>query len=401
MGNILYVWADPRARIDRSVFTGSSSHVFNLLKALRESGHQVTSVLPGEGTHERKAKASFGYVKNMTPSVVSTWLRDAYEIYHDVHFAKTYKNLFQDRKYDFIYERLSYFHQSCSKLAESINLPYIIEIHSTIQARNMFENTAHFSLLAKRIQDNVMKKANAIIVVSESLRKIYIQQGIPSNKIKVVPNGVDERHFDPAKVNGERIRRKYGLEGKTVIGLVSSMNKCHGIDLLIEAMEKVVQEFSNVRLLLVGPYENYGHSKKISKNQKGFLITTGAIPYIEISQYIAAMDICVLSSIAISGSPIKIFEYGAMGKPLIAPDYPAIRELLLQNEPAILYRPDNIESLAESILQLIQNHELALKFGEQLRIHILKEHTWRRNAERILDIFEEINGKRRNSNDGF
>ena len=67
MGRILFVWADPRARVDSSVFTGSSSHVFNLIKSIRETGHQVTTIFPGEGAQEKRAKATFSHVKKRIP----------------------------------------------------------------------------------------------------------------------------------------------------------------------------------------------------------------------------------------------------------------------------------------------------------------------------------------------
>ncbi|MCH7760957.1 glycosyltransferase family 4 protein, partial [candidate division TA06 bacterium] len=88
------------------------------------------------------------------------------------------------------------------------------------------------------------------------------------------------------------------------------------------------------------------------------------------------------------------FEYGAMGKPVISSDLPVIRELLRHNETAILFRPGDAGSLADAILYLINNPDIAQKIGKQLRIHILKEYTWRRNAERIMKIYEEIKRKR-------
>lgn len=393
MRRILFVWADPRAKIGSSAFTGSSSHVFNLLKAIRDNGNQVTSILPGEGSQEKRAKAAFGHIKGRIHSGLSSWLRDTYEIFYDFQFQKRYKEVFQNGPFDFIYERLSFFHQSCSRFAENLGLPYVVEVHSTVEARHWLGNS-HFLNLANRIQKRVIERADSIIVVSETLREIYIRQGILPEKIKVVPNAVDEKLFDPNKVNEREIWRRYGLEGKTVIGLVSSMKKYHGVDLLVEAMERVVRNAPKAHLLLVGPSENEKNSKMVMDNQKEFLTMTGEIPYNEIPQFIEAMDLCVVSILDTRGSPIKIFEYGAMGKPIIAPDLPAIRELLLHNETAILFRPGDVESLGNAILYLIHNPNLAQKIGEQLRIHILKEYTWRRNAERIMKIYEEIKRKR-------
>jgi glycosyltransferase involved in cell wall biosynthesis len=383
MGNILYVWADPRARIDQSVFTGSTSHVFNLLNAFQNAGYQLTSILPGENLQEKKAKDTFGRINARIPDGLSSWLRETYEILYDFQFQKRYKGIFQNGTYDFIYERLSYFHQSCSKYAKILGLPYIVEVHSIIEARHWLGD-AHFSSLAQSIQNRVMKRAHAITVVSRTLRDFYIRQGYPPGKIHVVPNAVDEIFFDPGKVDGKQIRRTYDLEDKTVIGLVSSMKKYHGVDLLLKAMERVVKNIPKARLLLVGADENIEHSLGDS------IIMTGAIPYRKIPQFIASMDFCAVSILDTRGSPIKIFEYGAMRKPVIAPDLPAIRELLIHNETGFLFRPGDADSLAESILHLIQNHDLSRKMGDKLREHILKEHTWRKNAERILNIYKKI-----------
>ena len=392
MKRVLFVWADPRARIDQKVFTGSTSHVFNLLNALKHRGCQVTSIIPGENSLEKQTQNAFRRIKTRIPSRLSSWMRDAYEIFYDYQFKKRYEHIFNKGSHDLIYERLTYFHQSCSQFAERLITPYIVEIHSTVEARKWLGNY-HFPKLAESIQRKVLERADAIIVMSSVLREIYIQKGISPEKIHVVPNAVDELLFNPEKDGGRDIRNEKDLAGKTVIGHVSSMKQYHGIDLLLQAMRIVKEKSNNSHLLLVGPFD----PSLTSIYQDGFMTVTNAVSYQEIPRWVDSMDICIVSILETRGSPIKIFEYGAMAKPVIAPDLPAIRELLRHMETAYLFRPGDPKSLAEAILQLIHAPELAIKLGMNLREKILMEHTWKRNAERILDIYEDIKGRRASS----
>jgi glycosyltransferase involved in cell wall biosynthesis len=351
----------------------------------------VTSILPGENPQEKRDKNVFGKIKTKFPPGFSSWLRDGYEIYYDYQFNRRYKSIFKNGPYDFIYERLTYFHQSVSRYAKTLGLPYIVEVHSILEARHWLGNS-HFSFLARNIQDQVLDRADAIIVVSKVLKDIYTQRGFPDHKFRVISNAVDENLFDPGRIHGEMIQKRYSLEGKIVIGHVSSMKHYHGVDLLIKAMEKVVKKYPKARLFLIGAEEHPEQYKNETENISDFIIRAGTVPYREIPQFIASMDLCLVSILDTRGSPIKIFEYGAMVKPVIAPDLPAIRELLRHNETGFLFRPYDVDSLADAIIFLIQNRNIARELGKRLRDHILKEHTWRNNAERIIDIYDEIKG---------
>ena len=87
---------------------------------------------------------------------------------------------------------------------------------------------------------------------------------------------------------------------------------------------------------------------------------------------------------------MKILEYGVMGKAVVAPDLENIREVLSHGETALLFELDNISALAQAIQQLVRDFQLRTQLGDSLRKHILANHTWTRNAERILEIYHQI-----------
>jgi len=116
----------------------------------------------------------------------------------------------------------------------------------------------------------------------------------------------------------------------------------------------------------------------------------GRVPYEEVHEYAGAMDICVIPYATWYGSPTKLFEYGASGKPVIAPRTGPIQELLRDGENGILTEVGDPEDLAQKILALARTPILGKKLGIQLREEILLNHNWRRNTEKLINIFESI-----------
>jgi glycosyltransferase involved in cell wall biosynthesis len=120
------------------------------------------------------------------------------------------------------------------------------------------------------------------------------------------------------------------------------------------------------------------------------VIFPGAVPYEQVPEYIAMMDICVIPGSNEYRSPIKLFEYMAMEKPVVAPRLKPIQDVIQDREEGILFSTNDRESLKESLMFLIDCQEKRKIIGQNARNKIIAKHTWRQNAEQIVEIALKI-----------
>ena len=395
MIRILYVNSNPRATLSLENSGGSAIHNYNIVRSLKGLGYEVITMFEGEGRKEQKAGSSFRKIKKWLPTSLSSMLSIIYDIYHDYRLMNKYENLVTHKNIDFIYERYSSFHQSMSKIAEKYRITYILESHSPIE-KGRASSPDHFLNTARWIKMKMLQRASAVVVVSNILREFYVQKGIEESKIFVIPNGVDRNIFYP-RTQEKNVRKKLAInkENTLVIGMVGRLTYWHGIELLVKAAAKIVSQAHDTIFLLIGFLKDNENKKKARnyialKGLKRHFILLDAIPHEKIPIYLSSIDICVMPESSWNGSPIKLFEYGAMGKPVIMPDTEPIKEIIEDKVNGLLTKQGDVESLANCLLRLINDKGLRQKLGKNLQERILEHHTWERNAYSIIEIYNLI-----------
>ncbi len=243
----------------------------------------------------------------------------------------------------------------------------------------------------QKIEKRILMLGDAIVVVSNSLRDYLLRSGIPASKIHVVPNAANPRTFDP-HIDGNSIRRKWGIDNKVVVGFVGGFSSWHGMDVLLAAASDIIKKVQNIHFLLVGegkmrkPLEKFARDNCLSE----YVTFTGNVLYEEVPNYVAAMDITVMPCSNTYGSPIKVFEYMAMGKPVIAPKLGPVEEIIVHGREGLLINPEIKDELEETILCLCSDEALRNKMGMNGRRAILRHYTWVKNAERVVGIFSSL-----------
>ena len=128
------------------------------------------------------------------------------------------------------------------------------------------------------------------------------------------------------------------------------------------------------------------------------MIFTGAVAHDRVAKLLDACDVLVAPHVPLAdgseffGSPTKIFEYMAMGKGIVASRLGQIGEVLVDGETALLVEPGDVEELRASILRLVESEELRKRLGARAREVAGSEHTWKRNAQRVLDAYKSLTG---------
>ena len=223
------------------------------------------------------------------------------------------------------------------------------------------------------------EKCYKIIAISQSLKNELVKLGIKENKILVAHDGVDLNNF-------QKLKQKLDLaENKKVILYSGHLYDWKGAQVLADASEFLSDDCEVIFIggtdLDIKNFKNKNKNKKIKilgyKNPK-------LIP-----EYLESADVLILPNSAKDEkskwtSPMKLFEYMASGRPIIASDLPNIKEVLNENN-AIFFKPDNSQDLAKKIESVLNNKNLVDKISQQAYQDV-KNYTWDKRAEKILEF---------------
>jgi glycosyltransferase involved in cell wall biosynthesis len=323
------------------------------------------------------------------------------ELYFNRQLLKTAGQIFQKEKPDLIYQRYSLNNYTGVALAGKFNLPFILEFNgSEVWVARNWGRRLRFEKLSLRIEFLNFRAADLIVVVSQPLKDELIGRGIAAEKILVNPNGVDPQRYRP-DIDGGRVRRLYGLEGKTIVGFIGTFGNWHGAEVLAAAAVKLVNELGvapDIRFLFIGDGVKLPLTRQIITEGKitERAVFTGMVPQEQGPEYLAACDILVAPHVpnpdgsAFFGSPTKLFEYMAMGKGIVASNLDQIGEVLENGKTAWMTEPGNAANLAEGILALISDKTLREQLGKNARAEVLANYTWKQHVAKTVDKLAEV-----------
>jgi glycosyltransferase involved in cell wall biosynthesis len=247
---------------------------------------------------------------------------------------------------------------------------YIIDHLHTLLPNKLTRKTA------EQFEKQTIKGADKIFVINKGLKDYVVEMGGDINKISIIPAGVDLEKFNP-HVDGSFVRNKYGVKkDDLLLFFMGWIYDFSGMKEVAESLATCGNE--KIKLMIVGEGDLYKPLLKMKseKNLDGKLILTGKIPFEEIPKHVAAADICLLpahkNETMMNIVPIKIYEYMAMGKPVIATNLPGIqKEFGFDN--GIIYVENPTEVLEKSIYLYVNN--LINREGYKASLY-LKDKDW-------------------------
>ena len=373
-------------------------HIRQIIKALRALGHTVDVIAPpgvlvsdpGGPSVPRAPSRRRRLWKAVSAGLPELWF-EALELLHSLYAFVRLGTALRAKPYDLVYERYAIFNWAGLAQAKRHRVPFILEVNYTSRTELSRKRSRLLSGLALRIDRRLFRGADGLVVVSGELRRqLLVDFGVKPERIILLPNAADPSVFDPSTVNGE-VRRTLGLETKRVIGFVGNFISWQGLDFLVQAMPAILREQPNAVFLFVGDGrqrpEIQARIRQLGLEPHTLFV--GEVDHATLLEYIAAFDLAILPHSNTYGSPMKVFEYMAMGKPVVAPRLGPLEDAMTDGEEGLLFAPQDVEGMTRALLRLLTDEGLRRQMGSRARAKIVNERNWMHNARAVLRLHRE------------
>lgn len=389
-------------------YEGCSVHIREFTNALFDNGHDVFIICNWLGDPARiQTKARVYQLKPQgqnkvlwetlaeDPAIINHFLdRDVGSILWNTWLQAEGAAIMEREKPDFIYERYALFGFGGLELARRLGIPLILELNAPLCDQQDGYQRFPLTHTARRLEPRIICQADAVVALTNWLADWAVELGADREKIHVLPDAVSYRLFG-GNLDQHAVRHHLELGSMQVVGFVGGFHKWHDVSGLIDAFLQLYRANPERRLLLVGD----GQARKTLEQKVRHLGLseavrfTGKIPHEEVPQYIAAMNVAVVPYQPIDDfffSPMKLFEYMAVGCPTVAADLGQISEVIEHGRTGWLYPAGDNAKLAEGIAALLENRELASEMGKTARKHVLSHYTWEEVTRRVVRIAETL-----------
>jgi glycosyltransferase involved in cell wall biosynthesis len=258
--------------------------------------------------------------------------------------------------------------------------------------------------LARR-EERVWRAADGYVTITAALHRELVARFGERPRVAVVPDGVRATAVahagqvaDQARSTAEQAKHAAGHAAPAfTIGYAGHLYPWKGVDLVIEA----VAALPDARALIVGGHEKEPDLARVQAfaeelNCASRVTFTGLLPPPDVAAALQRADVLVLPNRASAistafTSPLKLFEYMASGRPIVASDLPSLREVLRDGENSLLVQPGNPPAFVAAIARLKEDAALGARLARQAREDV-RDFTWARRAERLETLFAAVTG---------
>ncbi|MEM9168055.1 MAG: glycosyltransferase family 4 protein [Pseudomonadota bacterium] len=371
---------------------GQYVHIRALTDALRARGCPVAICGPGEdgdraATRRLDAAGRGGAAARAWPAAA---LYEAAELgYSAVGYRRLARVAASLPSVDVLYERYNLFYHAGARFARARGLPFILEVNAPLADERATNGGLALRPVAHWSEAGLWRAADAVLPVTGVLAAKATALGVAPDRVTVIQNGVDDDFLAPA--NGAAIREAYGLGDRLVLGFTGFVRDWHGVDRILTFMAR--SDRDDLHLLLVGdgPAREALTRQAAAAGLAERFTVTGVVQRDAMPEHVAAFDIALQPASVAYASPLKLFEYMAAAKPILAPAQANIQETLTDGEDAVLFDPADQDALPRALAALIDDDGLRARLGAAARETLLRRKlTWAHNAERVEAIARSL-----------
>lgn len=380
MSNLLYLSGAPRVSTkDSSVLAGPRAHVLGVIGAFKTSGWHVSQFIVGDNS--RKSFQDENAESRLRDSKLvragADIVRVTFGVLNGLRASRKYKGM------DLVYERFAVF-QMLGYFFARKSTPWILETNGIIhlEAKND-RKSIYFSGVAKFLEKKAYKSCTYLVSVSANLKEeIARTMGIDPLKILLVPNGVDIEKFkgtaQPDRAN-------------PTVGFVGNVIAWQGLDVLLKAVAAARLRGVNYKVRIVGegPERKNLETLAAELGLNEVVEFTGSVPWSAVPSEIEKFSLCYSGQVPLQmgkmyHSPLKIYEYMAMSRPVVASDFDDARSTVGESESGYLFSPGSVEDLTGILLKAFAECDSWPEMGQRARTHIVNHHSWTARVEYML-----------------
>lgn len=286
-------------------------------------------------------------------------------------------------------------------VAEALDIPWVYEVRGQLAdtwaaTRGPDARNSERYMLFQEREAEAMLSASLVVTLGDAMKANIISAGVPAAKVLVAPNAVGGEFLNDPVAPAEA-RKLLGLDpGSQYIGTVSSLVAYEGIDDLVSAFALLSPSHPLLRLLIVGD----GVARPGLKEQvraaglAARVVFTGRVPRSQAHLYHQALDVFVVPrkdlSVTRDVTPLKPVEAMACGRPVVASNLPALREIVSDGTNGLLCNPEDHADLAAKLETLLADRQERVRMGGHGRRTVLQTRTWKSNAQSVGAAYKRV-----------
>jgi len=368
--------------------TGASVRIYNLAKGLATLGNDVELIMPSNQEYSQCVDGVRVHgVKGFLPTVALRVFKNFFDIlrttalyFYDFGFALKVSRLVRDQDIVQI-ENPSSGLLLIPLLKRVMKKPVVVDCHDVFQALRVEHTSILRRILETFFEKQAYKNADLLLSVSTQERDCLASFGFQNSNIKIVPNGVDIKHFNKSH-RLTQIRKEYNLEGSRTVVFVGNLNYApnqEAIQLLSSKIApKVTEKIQNVKFLVIG--------KLKSKLYLPGLVFTGFVD--NLSDVLSISDVAVAPLFQGSGTRLKILEYFSCGLPVVSTSIGA--EGLEVENGVNIFIEDNLEEFAHRVVELLNNKSLSVAIGASAKELAVASYDWENIAKNLENEYHSL-----------
>jgi len=350
---------------------------------------------PGElPRHAASAAAPRRHRYAVVPTVARTLLKDARLALRQRRFEVAPDGPWSASRLRLVWEHHDLFNQAGRLLADAAGAPLVRYVHApqVWEARKWGVRRPLWGHALEAHERRLLAGADLVACVSAAVRERLLAMGVDEGRVVVAPMAVDAERFTPT---GDDTRRRLGIDpAAVVVGWCGSFRPFHGLDHLLAAFaDAAAAAAPGLHLLLVGDgaLRRDLEATAAAAGLGGRVSFAGSIPHAEMPSYLRAMDIAVVSSDGGGGfhySPLKLREYAACGRAVVAPDEGELAGLGAHGFLR-LHPPGSRGELAAALAELAADPARRTDMGRRASDHARRHWTWQAQLDLVMDRFAE------------
>jgi len=369
---------------------GASTHILHNLRGLVNSQFDVHLLTPNDGLLPAEDALEGARVTRIPQDLTQNFLARA------AHFGRAvFNHLAANPDYDVVHYRNIWDGLSIAQNKKRFGYRTLFEVNglASVELKYHYPGIDHDLLMKIKEQEIATLHLSDAVVCPSHVTKDYIASlGLDRQRVAVIPNGVSPSDFSPSPLPPREGR----VPSLLYLGTLADWQ---GLEVVIRALPKILERQA-VRLHIVG--RGRSRQRKLLSKQirrlgvEGSVIVQAAVPHHEVPALIAESDICIAPlglndrNVTQGACPIKVLEYMAAGRPLVASNIPIVRELVREDVDALLFSPNDSDDLARQVLTLLNDFDLSKWLAESASERALTKFTWHEAQKKLVKVYEKL-----------